>query len=59
MDNNFESCLYCKHNICAVIYDLTFGNALYHKNTCKITHKEKADYNTCKKFKYQYPILAA
>lgn len=56
---NFESCLYCKHNICSVTYDLVCGYAISHKNTCKITHKEKADNDTCKRFRHKQPIKAA
>ena len=54
----FESCQYCKHNACSVTYDLVFGTAISHKNTCKITHKEKADNDTCKRFSHRPPILA-
>ena len=57
--SKFESCLYCKHNICSVTYDLVSGRALYHKNTCKITHKEKKDSDACKRYKFKHSIVAA
>ena len=56
---NLKSCLYCKHNICSVTYDLVWGYVVSHKNTCKITHKEKADKDTCKRYIHKPPILAA
>lgn len=55
----FDCCLHCKHNVCTVTFDMASGWAVSHKNVCKITHKEKADTDTCKRFRHKVSILAA
>lgn len=51
--SRIDYCKYCKHNRCSVTYSLIWGGEpISHRNVCKITHKEKADTDTCKRFKY-------
>lgn len=55
---DIETCKYCKHAIDSVTYSLLDGQAVSHKITCKITKKVKADFDTCKRYRYKPSILS-
>lgn len=53
-----NSCKNCKYNNCKITISIITNRLLYHTNICKITKKEKADNDCCKRYKYKLIIAA-